>query len=98
MQDAIEELTGRQRFELALFCVEVEEPGSNMVETFASIIRFAAAEGLTVAMFSKRDRSGYSLLHAATAVGILRNPDDYPPESLGGRALAAAGIEPEPNP
>jgi hypothetical protein len=86
------ELTGRQKFELAMLCDEVEEHGANLTAVFAKLIQFIAAEGITIEHFGKLDRSGDSLLHAVTATGIFRHPEDYEPHSLGHRALVAAGF------
>jgi hypothetical protein len=86
------ELTGRQKFELAMLCEDVEEQGADITAVFARLIRYVAAEGITIEHFGKLDRSGDSLLHAVTATGIFRHPEDYEPHSLGHRALVAAGF------
>lgn len=88
------ELTGRQKFELAMLCDEVEQPGDTMVTKFANLICYVAAEGITIEHFGKRDRGGKGLLHAVTATGIFRHPEDFGPGSLGHRALVAAGFAP----
>lgn len=83
------ELSGRQRFEMALLCVDAEEYEYGVA--LASLVRFVAAEGIVPDQFDDHDR--FVLNPAFTAA--LMVSDKQPPtcDCLAARVLRAAGID-----
>ena len=83
------ELSGRQRFEMALLCVNAEEYECG--GALASLVRFVAAEGIVPDQFDDRDRFVLNLAYTAALMVSDRQPITR--DCLAARVLCAASID-----
>ncbi|VTT99012.1 unnamed protein product [Gemmataceae bacterium] len=84
------ELSGRQQFELAMLCDDVERAGSDATPALTELVRYVHRERIGPEDFTDRDHA--ALIQAHTAAVMAVNPTDFVDGSAGYRILLAAGV------
>lgn len=84
------DLSGRQRLELAMLCDDFERAGSDPTPALTALVRYVHRERIGPEDFTEHDHM--ALIHAHTAAVMVADASFFTPDSTGFEILMAVGV------